>query len=184
MSRHQSQSYGAVAQALHWAIAVMIIVQFGLGYYMEDLPRGPQKLELYDLHSSLGITILALAVVRLLWRLAHPAPPLPAHMPAWERTAAQVTHGLIYALILVQPVIGLLQSSAADAPVMVWDLIPLPAVIGSDEALGEWLAGLHTIVGNVLAVLILLHIGAALRHHFLLKDDVLRRMLPGRSSAT
>lgn len=176
--------YGAVHQTLHWAMAAMIFTMFGLGYYMEDLPLGQQKLELYGLHKSLGITIFALAVVRLLWRLTHPAPPLPDDMADWEKTAARLTHRTIYALIFVQPLIGFLQSNAANFPVVLWDVLPLPALIGADESLGETLAGLHAIVGNGLAVLILIHIAASLRHHFVLKDDVLRRMLPGRGPAT
>lgn len=176
--------YGAVAQTLHWVIALMIFVMFGLGYYMEDLPLGQQKLELYDLHKSLGLTIFALAVIRLLWRLGHPVPPLPDAMSVLERRAAHVVHWSIYALILVQPTIGFLQSNAANFPVVVWDVLPLPAVIGADEQLGETLAGVHSVVANILAVLVLIHIAAALRHHFILKDEVMRRMLPGRSSAT
>lgn len=177
------QRYGAIAQILHWLIAAMIFAMFGLGYYMEDLPLGQQKLELYGIHKSLGITVFALALVRLLWRLTHSAPPLPDHMASWERHAAHVTHVAIYALIFVQPTIGFLQSNAANFPVVVWDVLPLPAVIGTNEQLGERLADLHSLVGNGLAVLILIHIGAALRHHFVIKDDVLKRMLPGRSSA-
>ena len=184
MSQRPIERYGPIAQTLHWVIAAMIFAMFGLGYYMEDLPLGQQKLELYSLHKSLGITIFTLAILRLLWRLTHPAPPLPAHMAEWEKTAAHVNHFAIYALIFVQPTIGFLQSNAANFPVVVWDTIPLPALIGTNEALGEQLAALHSIVGNVLAVLILIHIAAALRHHFIVKDDVLRRMLPGRRPAT
>lgn len=184
MSDDHAERYGPVAQTLHWVIAIMIFIMFGLGYYMEDLPLGQQKLELYNLHKSLGLTIFALAVVRLLWRLTHPAPPLPDHIPGWEKKTAHATHWTIYGLILVQPVIGFLQSNAANFPVVVWGVLPLPAIIGADEELGEDLAGLHAIVANVLAVLVLVHIAAALRHHFLIKDDVLRRMLPGRRSAT
>lgn len=184
MAGNEIRRYGIVAQTLHWVIAVMVFTMFGLGYYMEDLPLGQQKLELYTLHKSLGITIFALAVVRLGWRLTHPAPPLPAGMSDLERRAAHAVHWLIYALIFVQPAIGFLQSNAANFPVVVWDVLPLPALIGADEQLGEDLAGLHSIVGNTLAVLVLLHVAAALRHHFVLRDDVLRRMLPGRSSAT
>lgn len=182
MNEGRIRRYGAVAQTLHWVIALMIFAMFGLGYYMEDLPLGQQKLELYGIHKSLGITIFALAVLRLVWRLTHPAPPLPSGMSALERRAAHAAHWTIYALIFVQPAIGFLQSNAANFPVVVWDVLPLPAVIGADEALGERLAGLHELVANVLAVLVLIHIAAALRHHFVLKDDVLRRMLPGRSS--
>jgi cytochrome b561 len=170
--------YGGVAQALHWLVAALVLSQFGLGWTMSDLPLSQLKFDLYQLHKSLGLTIFALVVVRLAWRLRHPPPPLPASLPAWERAAARINHGLFYALLLVQPLIGLLQSNAANFPVVVWGVLPLPALIGSDEALGETLVEVHQTVAAVLLVLIALHVAAALRHHFLLKDDVLRRMLP------
>jgi cytochrome b561 len=170
--------YGTVAQLLHWLVAALVLTMFGLGWYMSDLPLGQRKFDLYQLHKSLGLTIFALVVVRLAWRLGHPSPPLPTGLPAWERTAARTAHALFYVLLLVQPLIGLLQSNAANFPLVVWGAVPLPALIGSDEALAETLVGVHELVARVLLVLILLHVAAALRHHFLLKDDVLRRMLP------
>ena len=171
--------YGAVAQAFHWLIAALVFIMLGLGYYMEDLPLGARKLELYQLHKSIGITIGMLTALRLLWRLSHPPPALPATMKPWERRAAGLVHGLLYAMLFVQPLIGFLQSNAVSFPVVLWGALPLPPLIGPDETLGETLVGLHTIGGNLLAILVILHVAAALRHHFILKDDVLRRMLPG-----
>lgn len=182
MIRNDASRYGVVAQVLHWVIAILVFAMFGLGYYMEDLPLSQEKLELYNTHKSLGITIFSLALIRLVWRLFNAAPPLPEHMAPWERAAAHMSHALLYGLILIQPLIGFLQSNAANFPVVVWDVLPLPAIIGTDEALGETLAGVHGVVANVLAVLILVHIAAALRHHFILKDNVLRRMLPGSAT--
>ena len=170
--------YGAVAQALHWLIAALVFTMFGLGWYMSDLPLGQQKFDLYQLHKSLGITIFWLAVVRLLWRWSHPAPPLPGSMPRWQRAAARTSHALLYLLLLVQPLIGFLQSNAANFPVVLWGVMPLPALIGSDEALGETLVVVHRWNSRLLLLLILVHGAAALRHHFVLRDDVLRRMLP------
>jgi cytochrome b561 len=170
--------YGAVAQTLHWLIAALVVVMFGLGWYMGDLPLGPRKLELYQLHKSIGLTIFALAVLRLCWRLTHPAPPLPAHMAPWERAAARTSHALLYAMLLIQPMIGFLQSNAANFPVVVWDVLPLPALIAPDEPLADRLVDVHEWGARIILFLVLLHIAAALRHHFWLKDDVLRRMLP------
>lgn len=178
MLRNDQARYGIVAQALHWLIAALIVTMFGLGWYMSGLPLGQRKFDLYQLHKSLGITILMLAVVRLLWRLINPAPPLPAHLQPWERTAAHVNHALLYAMLFVQPMIGFLQSNAANFPVVWWGVIRLPAVLGTDEALAEALVEVHEWGSRVILVLVLLHVGAALRHHFILKDDVLRRMLP------
>jgi len=174
--------YGGVAQGLHWLVAALVLSQFGLGWYMSDLPLSQLKFDLYQLHKSLGLTIFALAVVRLAWRLGHPPPPLPAGLPAWERAAARSTHALLYALLLVQPLIGFLQSNAANFPVVMWGVLPVPALIGTDEVLGETLLEVHEAVASVLLALIALHVLAALRHHFLLKDDVLRRMLPAAGS--
>jgi cytochrome b561 len=170
--------YGAVAQIMHWLIAALVFAMFGLGWYMARLPLGQEKFDLYQLHKSLGITIFALAVLRLLWRSFHPAPPLPAGLPPWERTAARISHALLYLMLLVQPLIGFLQSNAANFPVVLWGVWPLPALIGSNEGLGETLVVVHRWNSRLLLLLILLHVAAALRHHFVLKDDVLRRMLP------
>ena len=175
----QIERYGVVAQVFHWLIAALIFVMLGLGYYMEDLPDDMRKLELYALHKSIGITIAALAALRLAWRLYNPPPPLPAAMRPWERWAAHAVHALLYLMLLVQPLIGFLQSNAANFPVVLWGVLPLPPLIGPDEPLAETLIGMHSIGGNLLAILVILHVAAALRHHFMLRDDVLRRMLPG-----
>jgi cytochrome b561 len=177
---NDAERYGAVAQILHWLIAALVFVMFGLGWYMTDLPLGQRKFDLYQLHKSFGLTIFALAVVRLCWRLLNPAPPLPTHMARWERSAAHASHGLLYTLLLVQPSLGFLQSNAANFPVVVWDVLPLPALLAPDEPLAETLAGVHGLVANLIFLLVVLHAAAALRHHFWLKDNVLRRMLPGR----
>ena len=172
--------YGAIAQGLHWLIAALVLGMFGLGWYMVGLPLSQQKFDLYQLHKWFGVTIFGLAALRLLWRLFHPAPPLPATMPAWERAAASTSHALLYALLFVQPTVGFLQSNAANFPVVLWGVLPLPAVIGPDEPLSDTLLHLHHFGAFLFALLVLVHVAAALRHHFLLKDDVLRRMLPAR----
>ena len=179
MLRNDRTRYGAVAQALHWLVAALVIGMIGLGFYMEGLPRGLAKLELYNLHKSLGVTIFVLVLARLLWRLANPAPPLPAVVAGWERSAAFASHTTLYALLLIQPTIGFLQSNAANFPVTVFGVLPLPVLLAPNEALADILVQAHAIVGIALAVLIAVHSAAALRHHFVLKDDVLRRMLPG-----
>ncbi len=172
------ERYGAVAQALHWLIALLIAAMFGLGWFMTSLPIGQQKFELYQLHKSLGITILALVLVRLAWRLVKGAPAWPPGMRPLERRAAGLAHAALYGLILAQPVIGFLQSNAANFPVVLWERWPLPALIGSNQPLAERLLGLHGLMAFVLLLLVALHVLAALRHHFWLKDGVLQRMLP------
>ncbi|MGH1478247.1 MAG: YceI family protein [Geminicoccales bacterium] len=175
--------YGGIAQLLHWLIAIMIFVMFALGWYMTDLETGAEKFALYQIHKGIGVTILAVAVLRLLWRLTHPAPPLPVTMKGWERLAASGTHWVLYALIFLQPLIGILQSNAANFPIVLWGSIQLPALIGQDQAMEERLVGLHHLFAKAMALLILAHIGAAFRHHFMLKDDILKRMLPNGAIA-
>lgn len=179
MIRNDERRWGAVAQALHWLMAVLVIVMLGLGWYMNDLPQGPHQLQMFRLHASLGLTVLALVVIRLCWRLVNRRPAYPPHMRRWERAAAKTTHFLFYALLLIQPAIGYLQSNAANFPLVVWGVLPLPALLAPNEPLAETLIGFHGFIANILGALVLLHIAAALRHHFWLKDDVLRRMLPG-----
>jgi cytochrome b561 len=176
--RNDETRYGAVAQALHWLIATLVVVMFGLGWYMTDLPLGQEKFDLYQLHKSIGITILALAAARLLWRVFNPAPPLPAGMRPWERTAARASHALLYLMLFAQPLIGFLQSNAANFPVVWWGAIRLPPLIGTEEGLAEILLEAHRWNSRLLLALVLVHAGAALRHHLVLKDEVLRRMLP------
>jgi cytochrome b561 len=175
----QVERYGAIAQAFHWLIAALIFTMLGLGYYMEDLPLGTRKLELYGIHKSIGITIAMLAALRLVWRLLNPPPPWPRSMRPWERKAAGVVHALLYLMLFVQPLVGFLQSNAANFPVVLWGFVLLPPLIGPDEPLSETLLAVHALGGNLLAILVIVHIAAALRHHFVLKDHVLRRMLPG-----
>lgn len=177
--RNDDRRYGGVAQGLHWLIAALVIAMFGLGWTMDDLPLGPDKIRVFNIHKSIGVTILALMVLRLLWRWHSPPPPLPAAMPGWERRAAQASHFLFYLLLLVQPVIGILHTNAANFPLVVYGSLVLPAVIGPDEAFKQALEAAHGLVANAIALLVLVHAGAALRHHFLVKDDVLRRMIPG-----
>jgi cytochrome b561/polyisoprenoid-binding protein YceI len=177
---YSTHRYDGVAQLFHWLIAIMIFVMFGLGWYMTDLDSAdPRTFEIYQIHKGIGIAIFALALLRLLWRWTHPAPPLPATMKRWEMVAASAAHWALYGLILLQPLIGILQSNAANFPIVLFGSIELPALIGQNEALGETLTGLHHLFAKIMALLILAHIAAALRHHIMLKDDVLRRMMPG-----
>ena len=175
----RSSRYGAVAQGAHWLVVLLVAALFGIAWYMTDLPLGPEKIETYNLHKSIGVLVLAIMLLRLLWRRISPPPPLPADMAAWERRAAQASHALLYALLLIQPVIGIVHAWSANFPVVVFGLFTLPRLTGPSEALKTILEAAHHWVGWALLALIALHVAAALRHHFVLRDDVLRRMLPG-----
>lgn len=178
--RNDDSRYGAFAQALHWLVAALVLALFAIGWFMEGLPLGPEKIEVFNLHKSIGVTVLVLMLLRLAWRLISPPPPLPAAMSGLERRAAKLSHLALYLLLFAQPVIGLLHSSAANFPVVVFGALTLPPLVGPDETLKQQLEGLHGLLAWVILALITLHVAAALRHHLLLKDSVLRRMLPGR----
>jgi cytochrome b561 len=171
--------YTPTAIALHWAVALLICAAFPLGLYMQDLPLSPQKLRLVSYHKWIGVTVFVLALVRLVWRLTHPAPPLPTSVPAWQRRAAAIAHAALYALMLAVPLSGWLMSSAKGVPTVWLGLIPLPDLIGKDEGLGQALRTVHAALNYALLALVLAHVGAALKHRFVDRDDVLARMLPG-----
>lgn len=176
--KNDRHRYGAVAQALHWLIALLVFAMFALGLTMGDLPLGPDKVKVYNLHKSIGLTILTLVLLRLLWRRASPPPPLPVDMPRWENAAARLSHALLYALLLAQPVVGWVHAGAANFPVVVYGFFTLPQLTGPDETLKKTLEGAHWFIALAILVVVCVHVAAALRHHFLLKDEVLRRMLP------
>lgn len=176
---NDSLRYGAIAQAFHWAMAALVFAQFGLGWYMEGLPLGPEAFALYNLHKSLGLLALLMLAGRVLWRLASPAPPLPREMSGVEQLAARAIHGLLYALLLVQPASGLVMAFASGFPTVIFGLFTLPSPIAANNALKDAFLLVHFASSFALAALVLLHIAAALRHHLVRGDDVLRRMLPG-----
>ena len=170
--------YGAVAQAFHWLIAALVVTQFVLANLAEDLPIGVHKLALLARHKSFGMTVLMLAILRLLWRLKHQPPELPAGMKPVERKLARSTHIAFYVLLFAMPLSGWLMSSAKNYSVSWFGLFTWPNLIGKNEAAFEVLRSTHHILSDVLFVIAVLHILAALKHHFWNKDDVLLRMLP------
>jgi cytochrome b561 len=175
-----SERYTSVAILLHWLIAAMLLTTFALGLYMADLPASPLKLRLFSYHKWIGVTIFLLVVMRLLWRLTHRSPPPPLQMPGWQRVAASTAHVLLYVLTLVIPLSGWLYSSASGFKVVYFSKIPLPDLVGKDKALAEQLLTVHQALNAVIAIVIVLHIAAALKHHWIDRDDVLSRMLPSR----
>lgn len=174
------QDYGSGAKVFHWLTALLMAGSFILAFIMVELPIGPLKIDLYNWHKTIGLTILGLAVLRLAWRLRHPAPPLPAGMVAWERWASQATHVALYLFLFSQPLVGLVMSWASGFPTILFDSFTLPSPIAANQALYDALSAVHFWSAWAMLTLIALHAGAALRHHFVKKDDVLRRMLPRR----
>ncbi|MEQ8604775.1 MAG: cytochrome b [Marivibrio sp.] len=171
--------YDPVAQALHWGMAALIIGNFGLALYMEDLPPVPSTIELYNLHKSLGLAALALAAFRLGWRWRHPAPKIPDDHPRWEKTAAAASHYLLYLLIFLQPLSGLMIAFASQYPTTVFWAVNLPSPIDPSKAIESAAKAVHYWGQWAMAGVVGVHVLAALRHHFVLRNDILKRMLPG-----
>ena len=179
---NSGDTWGAVARGFHWLIAVLILAQFVIGSVAEEMDLTPAKLDLFVWHKSIGVTILALAVLRLLWRLGNPPPAMPAGTPRWEHRLAALGHWALYILMFVVPISGWLVSDASRVPFKAYFVVPMPDVVETNRSLQEAAAEVHEALTMTLLVVVLVHIAAALRHHFLLRNDVLRRMLTGRRS--
>jgi cytochrome b561 len=173
--------YSSPAVVLHWLVALLIFAVFPLGVYMHELPLSPDKLKLYSYHKWIGITVLLLVAVRLGWRLTHTPPPLPGSIAAWQRRARAAVHGLLYLLMIAIPLSGWMMSSAKGFPVVWFGVLPLPDLVGKDKALGDLLTGVHQALNFTLLALVILHVAAALQHHFIERQPFLQRMgLGGR----
>jgi cytochrome b561 len=177
MLRNSLTAWGSVARTFHWLMAVIIIGQVVLGKYAHGLDRTPEKLNLMMWHKSIGITLLLLVLLRLMWALISPRPRADSAAARWERTAAWLSHISLYVLMLAIPLSGWLMNSAKNVPFSLYRLVPWPTLIGPNEALGKVFEEWHESLVAVMLVLLLIHVAAALWHHFLKRDKVLLRML-------
>jgi len=183
MLRNDTDSWGAPAKLFHWLMAALIFAQIALGLLAASWRLSPTKIELFFWHKSTGMLILALLALRLLWRLANRTPELPVGMPAWERAAARASHGLLYLLMIAQPVTGWIINSASNVPFRIFWLVPLPPIVAPDKSVADFFASVHGVLAATLAAVLVAHVGAALRHHFVKRNAVLARMLPGTRRA-
>jgi cytochrome b561 len=175
----QSDAYTHTAIAIHWLIALLILGGFAIGWVMTSIPGfTPGKLRYFSWHKWIGVTVFALVLLRIIWRLTHKAPPLPDHMTSWERVAAHAVHGGLYLLMIVVPVTGYLYSSAANVPVVYLGLVPLPRIIAPDPVLKVVFKTAHDTLDYCLAALVLVHVAAALKHQWIDRDGLLSRMIP------
>ena len=173
------QRYTNTAILLHWLMALLIVAAFLLGLTMVDIPGlTPTKLKYFSWHKWLGITVLALACLRLLWRLTHQAPAYPAGMPAWQHKAAAALHGVLYLSIFAVPLSGYLYSLAAGVPVVYLGLIPMPVLIAPDAELKPLLKSVHYALNMLVLGGVGMHVLAALKHQFIDRDGVFKRILP------
>jgi cytochrome b561 len=181
-----SPRYSAVAMLLHWAIAAFILANLFVGWRMGGL-TGMAQFDSFQLHKSIGITVLVLTVLRIVWRVTHRAPPLPATMPAIERFAAQATHLAFYGLMLGLPLTGwaLVSVSPLNIPTLLWHTVPWPHIAmlhdlpaPARQSVDHWATGTHVSLAFGGAALIALHVLAALKHQFITRDGVMGRMVP------
>ncbi len=178
--RNTDKAYGLVAQLLHWLVVAAILLQFVWAWRIDEADSMRLEFALVNQHKSIGMTILALAVLRLAWRLVSRQPSTPPAMPGWERFAAAVSHWTLYTLIFAIPLSGWAYTSAAGYGAEFFGLVDIPDLVPSDEGLEDVFEDAHEFLGQALLVVVAVHAAAALRHHFLLRDDVLTRMLPFR----
>lgn len=164
---------------LHWLIALLIISSFLLAVTMVNIPGfTPAKLNYFSWHKWLGVTIFGLSCLRLLWRLSHPVPAHPGHMPPWQKLSASGVHGLLYVLILSIPITGYLYSLAAGIPVVYLGLFPMPVIMAPNPELKPLLKEIHFYLNMTLLACVGVHILAALKHQFIDRDRLINRMLP------
>lgn len=177
MESNRPGRYTLTAIALHWLIALLVFGLFALGWYMVDLPRGPDRSSSFALHKSIGLSVFALALVRIIWRYFHRPPPYPAPTPAWRITVARSAHLLFYVLLFLQPISGYLSSSFSGYKTRVFGLA-LPHWGWRDPPLNELFTEIHVMSSVLFLILICMHVAGALSHLFDPNDGVFRRILP------
>ncbi len=172
-------AYTVTARVLHWITAAAILLMLPLGWASANEWGGSWQDWLYNLHRSIGAALIPIILVRVIYRITHPPSPLPEAIPPLQRLAAAGTHGALYALLLAQPVIGWIATSAYPAPIPVFGLFELPPLWGANRPLSDRLFSLHAAFGIAIAIVVALHVAAACHHHFVRKDRVLLRMIAG-----
>lgn len=172
--------YTGTAIAFHWLLALALFGLFGMGLYMTGLSMSPTRLKLYNWHKWAGVTVLALSLLRLAWRLTH-RPPAGVAMPAWQARVAHAAHVALYILFFAVPLAGWAYSSAAGFPVVWFGVLPLPDLIAPDRELAEAIKPLHKYLAYAMAAIVVVHVAAALKHQWVDRDGLMRRMWPGRA---
>ena len=170
------QRYTRFAVALHWIVAIVVFAQFALGWLMQEIakqPPGPRA-SAFNVHKSIGLVILALMLVRIAWRLSHPAPALPP-MPRWQARAALANHVLLYALLIVMPLAGYLGSAFSGFPVRFFGIV-LPSWAAKNEAMKLAMSEVHLVAAWLLAASVLVHLAAVVKHAMVDRDGILARM--------
>ena len=169
--------YSLFARGIHWLMALLVFAMVPAGIIMIRISGGPLQNWLFDFHRSVGVLLMALALVRLAYRVTHPPAPLPAEIPLWQRLAAKATHVFIYGFLIINPFVGWVATSAYGAKISVFGLFTMPVIVAKDRALADQLFSIHLVLGILFTAAVLLHVAAALYHGFVRRDGVLQRML-------
>lgn len=173
--------YTTPAIAFHWLIAALVLTLIGLGWFMTDIPKGtPDRAFFYNLHKSIGVTTAILVILRVWWRLTHPAPALPAHVPAWQAQASRLSHALMYMCLILMPLSGFSASQFTKYGVTYFGMFKIPPLGWEDKLIYDLLQGIHGVTATLLVTLVAIHILAALKHLLIDRDRVFQRMLPGK----
>ncbi len=176
MLKNTENSYGSVAKGIHWLLFLMLSFSIIAGNLLASMPKGPEKLQAAGMHKSFGLALLLLILFRLGWRLINVTPKDPEGTPAIQNLMAHAMHWVLYVLMFAQPLSGILMSQAAGYPVSFFGLFELPVLLEKDPSLAQLFRSAHGTVWILLLVAVIGHAGAALHHHFIRKDDVLKQM--------
>jgi cytochrome b561 len=169
-------SYGAVTKLLHWLIAVLVLMMLAVGFFMDDLPK-EYKGVVYNLHKLTGLTVLFLMLVSIVWSFFNVRPEHPHGMPRWQHYVSRIVQILLSICLIAMPLVGWIGSSSANKAPHIGDLV-LKLPISENKELIEQMFDIHETLAIVILILVSVHMLAALYHHYIVKDDVLRRMLP------
>jgi len=171
-------AYTRTSIGLHWLMALLVFVTFPVGVVMHEMALSPDKLRMLSYHKWLGVTVFILLVIRLVWRVGHKPAAMVSDMPEWQRYAAKGVHVLLYVLLFAIPLSGWLMSSAKGFQTVYMGVLPLPDLLSKDKVLGDALSALHQVLNMAMLLLVVAHVAASLKHHFVDRDGTLARMLP------
>jgi cytochrome b561 len=172
-----ARGYTGAGRGAHWLTAILLAVSIPIGLVMTRI-EGDFKFTLYHWHEWIGFTVWWLAIFRVSWRIGHPPPPHVPPLAVPQKIAAEAVHGLLYIALLVMPIAGWIGNSAFGFPLEPFGLFRMPDLVAKNEALGRQVLNMHGWAGWAVIVLLAMHVGAALMHHVVLRDQTLRRMLP------
>jgi len=177
--KNTDSTYGVVAKSFHWLLFLMLTFSIVVGNFLASMPKGAEKLQAAGMHKSFGAVILMLIMLRLVWRLFNEIPRLPDGTTTGEAFAAKAMHWGFYVLMFAQPLSGIMMSQAAGIPVSFFGLFEFPVFLDKDPELAKTFLNMHGTVWILLVIAVIGHAGAALHHHFIKKDNVLKQMTTG-----